>query len=67
MILRMNLYNGLHKRSSLCVRAAGYLDKGSPFIQESWTTIRTQVRLLLLGNPRQVCSELEYAVDDICW
>ena len=67
VILRMNLYNALYKRSSLCVRAAGYLDKGSPNIQESWATIRTQVRLLLPGNPRKVCSELEYVVDDRCW
>ena len=43
--MRINLYNGLYKGSSVCVRAAEYLDKGSPFMQESCTTIGTDVRL----------------------
>ena len=33
--MRINLYNGLYKRSSVYVRAAEYLDKGLPFKKES--------------------------------
>ena len=50
MIVRISLYKGLYKGSSVCVRAAEYLDKGLPFIQESWATIRTQVRLLFSNS-----------------
>ena len=41
MVVRINLYNSLYKRSSVCERAVEYLDKGSPFMQESWATIGT--------------------------
>ena len=44
VVVRINLYNGFCKRSSVCVRVAEYLDKDSPFMQESWAdTIGTQV------------------------
>ena len=38
--------NGLYKRSPVCVRAVEYVDKVSPFMQESWATTGTQVQLL---------------------
>ena len=48
----------------MCVRVAEYLDKDSPFMQQSWATTETQVQLLFstsnkLGKPRQVCPELD--------
>ena len=43
MFVRVNLFNGLYKRSTMGVRAAKYmyLDKGSTYMKESWATIRT--------------------------
>ena len=35
VIVRISLYNGLYKGSSVCVRAAECLDKDSLFMQES--------------------------------
>ena len=34
MVVRINLYNGLYKRSYMCKRAAEYLYKGSFFVRE---------------------------------
>ena len=46
MVVQINLYDGLYKRSSMYMLAAEYLDKGSPVMQESWATLGAQVRLL---------------------
>ena len=40
------MYNGLYKRTSEYVRAAEYLDNGSPFMQRTWATAGTQILLL---------------------
>ena len=42
IVVRLNLYDGLYKRSSVCVRE--FLDKDSPFMQEASATMGKQVR-----------------------